>query len=126
MFDCKEGPLLASLTMSVGQFLRLAAGQISPLYSLYSLHTFVFSVFSAHLCIPCKQNYGDKGRLGQCRAAGNRTQFHFIGKKRKRGWLEYLLLGVGWQLLMTLQQELLGKSETVATSSNSNHLHHTL
>ena len=48
MFDCKEGPLLASLTMSVGQFLRLAAGQISPLYSLYSLHTFVFSVFSAH------------------------------------------------------------------------------
>ena len=39
MFDCKEGPLLASLTMSVGQFLRLAAGQISPLYSLYSLHT---------------------------------------------------------------------------------------
>ena len=35
--------------------------------------------------------------------------------------MEYLLLGVGWQLLMTLQQELLGKSETVATSSNSNH-----
>ena len=68
MFDCKEGPLLASLTMSVGQFLRLAAGQISPLYSLYSLHT---------------QNYGDKGRLGRCRAAGNRTQFRFIGKEKE-------------------------------------------
>ena len=88
MFDCKEGPLLASLTMSVGQFLRLAAGQISPLYSLYSLHTFVFSVFSvsAHLCILCilcTQNYGDKGRLGRCRAAGNRTQFRFIGKEKE-------------------------------------------
>ena len=68
MFDCKEGPLLASLTMSVGQFLRLAAGQISPLYSLYSLHTFVFSVFSAHT---------------ECRAAGNRTQFRFIGKEKE-------------------------------------------
>ena len=84
MFDCKEGPLLASLTMSVGQFLRLAAGQISPLYSLYSLHTSVFSVFSAHLCILCTQNYGDKGRLGRCRAAGNRTQFRFIGEKEER------------------------------------------
>ena len=59
MFDCKEGPLLASLTMSVGQFLRLAAGQISPLYSLYSLslHTFVFSVFSAHRIMETKEDW---------------------------------------------------------------------
>ena len=54
MFDCKEGPLLASLTMSVGQFLRLAAGQISPLYSLYSLHT---SVFSANRIMETKEDW---------------------------------------------------------------------